>query len=264
MPAPLPLSVFIIACNEADRIGRTIAAIAEIAAEIIVVDSGSTDATVAIAERLGARVIANDWPGYGPQKRFAEAACRGPWVLNIDADEVVSPELASEIVALFADGEPACDAYRIAIAEVYPGERRPHRWAYALHPVRLYRKDAGQYAQSAVHDRVELRPGARLGRLHHRIHHHSLRSLAEQLNKFNAYTDMQVADMDRRGRLPPAWRILIEFPLAFLKTYLGRRHFLRGWYGIATAANVAFARHLRIAKTIEARRRRILRHDDAF
>ncbi len=255
MNAPLPLSVYIIARNEADRIGPTIAAVAGLAAEIIVVDSGSTDATVAIAEEAGARVIFNEWPGYGPQKRFAETACAGPWLLNIDADEVVPLDLAAEIRGLFAAGEPPCGAYEVPIAETFPGETAPHRWAYTLYPVRLYRKDAGRYADSIVHDRVALEPGVRVGRLRRRIHHFSVRSLGDELAKFNAYSDLQIEDLARRGRLIPHWRILTEFPFAFLKTYFGRRHFLRGWYGIATAANAAFGRHMRVAKAIERQRR---------
>ena len=84
-----PLSIFIIARDEADRIGRTIAAVRGLSDDIVVIDSGSTDGTQAIATDLGARVIERDWPGYGPQKRFAEEQCRHPWLLNLDADEVV-------------------------------------------------------------------------------------------------------------------------------------------------------------------------------
>jgi glycosyltransferase involved in cell wall biosynthesis len=153
-----PLSIFIITRNEADRIGRTIQAVSGLSDDIVVVDSGSDDGTQAIAAELGARVIANGWPGYGPQKRFAEDQCRHPWLLNLDADEVVPDDLAAEIAALFAAGEPAADAYRLRIAEIFPGEPAPHRFAYALTPVRLYRKDKGRYSPSPVHDRVDLAP----------------------------------------------------------------------------------------------------------
>ncbi|MBN8726905.1 MAG: glycosyltransferase family 2 protein [Xanthomonadales bacterium] len=86
------LSVFIIALNEADRIATALESVKMLADEIIVVDSGSTDDTTRIAELHGARVLYNQWPGYGPQKKFAEDACRYEWVLNIDADEALSPE----------------------------------------------------------------------------------------------------------------------------------------------------------------------------
>lgn len=252
---PIPgLSVFIVAYNEADRIGAAIAAVRDLASDILVVDCGSNDDTREVAGKFGARVIYNAWRGYGPQKRFAEERCKGPWLLNLDADEVVPPELASEIRKTFATGEPAFPAYRLRIAEQFPGERRPHRFAYTLSPVRLYRKDAGRYSPSTVHDRVELASGVRSGLLKERIHHQSVRSLSHQISKLNSYSDMQVADMAGRGRKLGEWRILFEMPVTFLKAYFIRRHFLRGFYGIATAMNYAIARHLRIAKAIEMQR----------
>src|SRR3954463_10532396 len=102
----LPISIFIIAQNEADRIGDTIRAVRGLSDDVVVIDSGSTDGTQAAAEALGARVIYNPWPGYGPQKRFAEDQCRHKWMLNLDADEVTPPGLFQEIIALFANGEP--------------------------------------------------------------------------------------------------------------------------------------------------------------
>lgn len=248
-----PLSIFIIARDEADRIGATIRAVRALTDDLVVVDSGSTDGTQAIAEALGARVIAHAFAGYGAQKRFAEDQCRHPWLLNLDADEVVPPDLAAEIVALFVAGEPPRQAYRVAIAEVFPGESRPHRLAYALHPVRLYRRDRGRYSASPVHDRVALEPGATVGRLAGTIHHFSVRSLGEQLEKLNRYSDAQALDLEARGVRLPAWRLYLEFPAAFLKAYLGRRHALRGTYGFLTAMNYAISRHLRVAKHHERR-----------
>ena len=145
---PLPLSVFIIARNEADRIVPTIRAVRDLTDDLVVVNSGSTDETRGLAAGHGARVIENAWPGYGPQKRFAEDQCRHRWLLNLDADEVVPPDLAQEIRGLFAAGEPALDGYEIRIAEIFPGEAAPHRLAYSLAPVRLYRRDKGRYVDS--------------------------------------------------------------------------------------------------------------------
>lgn len=250
------LSIFIIARDEADRIGRTIEAVRTLSDDIVVVDSGSTDGTQAVAERLGARVVHNAWPGYGPQKRFAEDLCRHVWVLNLDADEVVPVDLAAEIAALFAGGGPEADGYRIRIAEMFPGEPAPHRFAYALSPVRLYRRDRGRYAESPVHDRVEMAPGARVAKLKGTVHHYSVRSLGEQLDKLNAYSDAQADDLDARGETISAVRLAVEFPANFLKAYVGRRHALRGVYGFMTAMNYAFYRYLRVAKHWERRLKR--------
>ncbi len=258
-----PLSIFIIAQDEGDRIARTIAAVRGLSDDIVLVDSGSRDDTRAIAEALGARVIVNPWPGYGEQKRFAEDLCRHPWLLNLDADEVVPPELATEIEALFAGGEPAADAYKLRIAEIFPGEGAPHRFAYALAPVRLYRRDKGRYSPSPVHDRVDLAPGARVARLQGTVHHYSVRSLGEQMSKLNSYSDAQADDLDQRGARLSVFRLAVEFPANFVKAYLGRRHALRGVYGFMTAMNYAFYRYLRVAKHWERRlQRRAARRDD--
>lgn len=252
-----PLSIFIITRDEADRIGRTISAVQGLSDDIIVIDSGSTDGTQAVAEGLGARVIFNTWPGYGQQKRFAEEQCRHNWMLNIDADEVIPPDLAAEIAALFAHGEPAAHAYKLRIAELFPGERAPHRFAYALAPVRLYRRDKGRYSPSPVHDRVDLLPGARVAKLKGTIHHYSVRSIGEQMAKLNAYSDAQADDLDQRGETISVLRMVGEFPANFIKAYIGRRHALRGLYGFMTAMNFAFYRYLRAAKHWE---RRLQRH----
>ncbi|MDR1826748.1 MAG: glycosyltransferase family 2 protein [Methylobacteriaceae bacterium] len=246
-----PLSVFIIAQNEADRIGATLGSVAGLADDVVVVDSGSTDGTPQVAEQYGARVLFNPWPGYGLQKRFGEDASTGGWLLNLDADEVLSPELREEIAGLFAAGEPPCAAYRLRIAEIFPGETKPHRWAYALSPVRLYRKSAGRYSASPVHDRVDLAPGVKTGRLKGTVYHYSVRSMGDQIAKLNRYSDDQVADLAARGKKLSTLRVFLEFPAAFFKAYLLRRHCLRGVYGFITAMNYAYFRYLRVAKHYE-------------
>lgn len=253
MTTPLPLSIFIIARNEADRIAASINAVRDLTDDLVVVDSGSTDGTQELAAKLGARVIYNPWPGYGPQKRFAEEQCRHGWLLNLDADEVVTPALREAIIALFAEGPPAPGGYRTRIVELFPGEAAPHPWAYALDPVRLYHRSAGRYVSSPVHDRVRMEPGAPVGRLEGVVAHYSVRSLGDQLLKLNAYADQQVDDMVARGEHVTRLRMVLEFPGNFIKAYVGRRHFVRGAYGFMTAMNYAFYRYLRAAKYWERR-----------
>ena len=118
--------------------------------------------------------------------------------------------------------------------------------------MRLYRKDRGRYAASPVHDRVVLEPGVRPGRLRGVIHHFSVRSLGDQLDKLNRYSDQQADDLEARGVVIPTWRVFVELPGNFLKAYLGRRHAVRGTYGFLTAMNYAISRHLRVAKHVRA------------
>ncbi|MBO0345767.1 glycosyltransferase family 2 protein [Roseibium sp. CAU 1637] len=250
---PLPLSVFIIAKDEADRIGRAIASVHEWADEVIVIDSGSTDGTQDIAAELGATVIFNPWPGYGPQKRFGEDQCRNDWLLNIDADEEVTPELRSEIEALFADNQHLkADNWRIMIRDVFAHEDTPADWAYGYHQIRLYDRRKGRFSASTVHDTVRPQTGTRSADLQHPMAHRSIRSLEFQVGKYNRYSDMQVADMQARGRKLPRSRLLSEFPLAFLKAYIIRRYCRYGWWGLVLSVNYAHARFLRVAKAYEA------------
>lgn len=253
----LPLSIFIIACNEAQRIGRTIAAVRALSEDIVVVDSGSADATPQIATALGARVIQHAWAGYGPQKRFAEEQCRHDWLFNLDADEVASTELVDEIRALFDAGAPAADAYVVRIVDIMPGDRdSPRRWPHVHRVVRLYDRRRCRFSTSSVHDVVVLPPGATRSGLRGAVLHYPVRNLGAQIDKFNRYTDALAIDLDARGVNLPNWRIYVEFPLAFLKAFLLRRYFLRGTHGFIAAINHAFYRHLRLAKHYELRRSR--------
>ncbi|PVB59448.1 glycosyltransferase family 2 protein [Labrenzia sp. 011] len=249
----LPLSVFIIARDEADRISRAIESVTGWADEVIVIDSGSTDNTVAVAESLGARVIHNDWPGYGPQKRFGEDQCRNDWLLNLDADEEVTPELRAEIQAKFADGSYRdADGWRVMIRDLYAHESAPAPWAYGYHQIRLYDRRKGRFSTSSVHDTVRPEEGATIASLKGIMAHRSIRSLDFQVAKYNRYSGMQVEDMRARGRKLPRWRLLSEFPVSFLKAYFVRRYLKYGWWGFILSVNYAHARFLRVAKAYEA------------
>ena len=125
----MPLSCCIITHNETDRIERCILAVRNVVDEIIVVDSGSSDDTVEKAQRLGAKVVFHAWDGYGPQKRFAEDCAMHHWILNLDADEVVTEELAREIAAVMRTPSALKPAYRFRQVTVYPGHDRPRLWA---------------------------------------------------------------------------------------------------------------------------------------
>jgi glycosyltransferase involved in cell wall biosynthesis len=250
-----PLWVFIIAFNEAHRIGKTIAAIRDLADEVVVIDSGSTDGTQAIARNLGARVIHRDWQGYGHQKGYAEKQCKYDWLFNLDADEVVTQELKSEIGGLFDGGIPLPPgAYSIRICEVLPGENASRPFAYAHRYVRLYHRSAGSYRPSTVHDVVQVNRAFKVKRLKGKVDHHSAVTVSTQIAKFNNYTDALVEDMQRRHVVRPVWRLFVEFPVAFFKAYVMRRYFLRGIRGHTSAMSYAFFRYLRLAKHVEARR----------
>jgi len=243
-----PVSVFIIARNEADRIGRTIDSVRFWADEVVVIDSGSSDGTQAAAEARGARVVFHEWAGYGPQKAFGERECRNDWLLNLDADEYLSPQLALEIQALFAGaGAPAEAAFRLRWKTVHFRDAEPRALAPAKRFIRLYDRRKAGFRPSLVHDSVVVREGD-VGDLSGLVLHHSFRSLQHFRDKLSAYAELQARDMHERGRKPPAWRAATEAPLAFVKLYLARRYCIYGADGLAMARAYAVARRARIEK----------------
>lgn len=249
----LPISATIITHNEADRISECIIPLLSLVNQIIVLDSGSQDQTREIALSLGAEVHHADWTGYGPQKRRAEDLCAHDWILNIDADERLTKALASEIRRCFTNKSPDKDAYRLRIVDKFPHEERPATWAFAYRRIRLYNRCKGRFVDSIVHDDVMMKDNAKVFDLKGSLDHESIRNLSDHHAKLNRYTDLQVRDMHDRGRRIPRWRLLTEFPVAFLKSYFLRRRIFYGWWGIIYSVNYAHMRFLRIAKAYEDR-----------
>lgn len=247
----IPLSAFIITLNEEDRISAAISSIKEWVAEVVVIDSGSSDNTVSIAESLGACVMHNEWQGYGLQKRFAEDQCAHNWILNIDADERVSPELATEIQSLMATTEPPHACYHIDIKDQFAHESSPAPWAYSYRQIRLYNKSIARFSDSPVHDTVRPPVHCSIGNLQGIIAHRSLRNLSHATGKSNYYSNMQRDDMIKRNKHIAPWRLLTEFPLAFCKSYFVRRNIMYGWWGVVLAMNYGWSRFLRVAKMYE-------------
>ena len=243
----LPVSCFIITLNEADRIARTVRAVRDIVDEVVVIDSGSVDDTVALAKAEGATVLHNDWPGFGRQKQFGESRCRNDWVLNIDADEVVPRQLAKEIRALFAAGEPPMAGYGVWVQGVYPGQTRPRWWGRDHYCLRLYDRRRMGFTDSALHDSVDAR-GEDIGHLQNCIHHFSYRSLADLIAKCDARADHYAAHTRPKPRWLMRVRMVTEFPVNFVKYYIGRGHVTGGWTGLRVALISAQYRWLCIVR----------------
>ena len=247
----IPISAFIITRNEEARLPAALAALQSWVEDILVVDCGSTDKTIEIARAMGARVMHRSWSGYGQQKRFAEQNCRHDWVLNIDADEVITPALAGEIRALFASGKPPRpSAYRMRILTVYPGDERPRPYANDYNVVRLYHRAAGSYRDHALHDRVEL-TNVVPKQLRAPIYHYSCLSFDHLIEKGNRFSSFSARNARPRPSRWLAARLFWEFPVSFFKMYILRRHFTGGWKGFFFALCHASMRTSRIAKMLE-------------
>jgi len=250
----IPLSVFIITKNEADRIVDVINAVKEIADEVLVIDSGSEDETCEIAAKSGAKVMFNKWQGYGLQKIFGENQCRNKWVLNIDADEEVSPELAEEILSLFTTkAHENFYGFRVRIVNKFRFEKRPKKLAYFYNQLRLYNKDFAGFKDSAVHDSVALKQGnkSKIGQLKNIIYHQSFRSFSHWIEKINSYSQMQAQDSFKKGKNPSALKVFFIPLVAFLKAFLVRRYFIYGFDGVIYSYLFAFSRFAKAIKTRE-------------
>lgn len=250
VPTTPPLSCYIRTLNEERIIERTITAARQISDDIVVVDSGSTDRTIEIAERLGARVVRQPWLGSGFQKRAAEDLCRHDWLLDIDADEVVTEALAGEIRALFAEGGPKNPVYAPPLVTISPGGVRFENSSIAFRN-KLYDRRVVRAPAHKAWDQFELPAGVRQVRLTQPLDHYAYRDLAHLLEKQNRVSGVRAAET----RLPPLWtvrlRVLFLFPLYFLKHYITRRYFLLGVEGFAVSMILAFGRWLRDVKRYE-------------
>ncbi len=251
MSQRLPISAFIIARNEADRIPKAILSVRDWVDEVIVVDSGSTDDTVAIAQKLGARTSFHAWQGYGPQKIHAQTLCRNDWLLNLDADEEATPLVEAEIRSLFANGEPPHKAYAMNMTFVLPFEDKPRLFARKVAQGRFFNKTFASFRDSIVHDNVVLNDGSALRLLKHGLNHYSERAYAQDVEKMNFYTSMQAENFFRADRNPGFLLIALTPFFAFIKAYIFRGYFLQGADGLIRARVYAFWRMMRLAKARE-------------
>ena len=245
-----PVSCYIRTLNEERIIGRSVAAVRELVDEIVIVDSGSTDDTVAVAEAAGARVIHQSWLGNGCQKRFAENLCRNDFLLDLDADEIVSPALATEIRALFAAGPPPLSVYELKLVTVPPvGEPWPN--AAVRYPRKLYDRRVVRAPDHKAWDQFEVPAGVRVGRLAGELNHHSFRDLEHLVRKMNHASTNRPLEGGQRGSVAVISRVLFALPFYFLKHFVLRGLFRVGIYGIAVAGIAAYGRWLRDAKMYE-------------
>jgi glycosyltransferase involved in cell wall biosynthesis len=245
-----PVSCYIRTLNEERILGRAVAAAREVADEIVVVDSGSKDATVAIAQAAGARVIHQDWLGNGRQKRFAEDQCRNDFVLDLDADEVLSPALAAEIRALFADGPPPLPIYQLRLVTVPPVGKT---WTNisVSHRRKLYDRRVVRAPDHKAWDQFEVPAGVKVGRLTGDLLHYSFRDLTQLVEKLNQASTNRAQDGRQLGSVAVVCRVLFAWPFYFLKHFVLRGQFRAGLYGMSVASISAYGRWLRDVKQYE-------------
>lgn len=241
----MSLSVIVITKNEEAAIGRCLDSV-RWADEIVVLDSGSTDRTAEIARSAGARVTVDaHWPGFGPQKNRVLALATGDWVLSIDADEWLTPELAEEIrVATAAPDAP--EAFEMPRSSSFCGREMRHSGWWPDYIVRVFRRGRATFSDDIVHERLIV--DGRVGRLRHPLRHESFVTLHEVVDKMNRYSsagaDMRVA----RGKGGSIGSAVLHGLWAFLRTFVFRAGFLDGREGFVLAVANAEGTYYRYLK----------------
>ncbi len=247
MPATRqPLSVAIITLNAASQLYACLESV-RFAEEIVVVDSGSSDGTQALAERYGARVIQQKWLGFGPQKQFAVDAASHDWVLCLDADERVTPELQASIESALQN--PSTAAFRFPRCNRFLGRYLKHGEGYPDWSLRLFDRRQARWSVDAVHEKVETKSA--VGVLAGDLLHDSAESLAAYLTKQNRYTtlaaEMALADGKRAG----FGRIAFSPLVRFIKFYFIRQGFRDGLPGLIHIAIGCFNSFIKYSKMLE-------------
>lgn len=236
---PPLLSVAIITLNEEANLPRTLASVGW-AGEIVVVDSGSTDRTVEIARNFRARVFEREWPGFAAQKNFAIAQCTGTWILTLDADEELSPQLARQIQLLLPSNPPA-DAYYLRRRNLYLGRWIRHGSFYPDSKLRLFRRATANFAatpqfeERPVHETIAFNGTA--DELDYDIIHHAYPTLSTYIEHMDRYSSLGADILVAKGRVSRSWpsffvNVFVLPQLTFMWNYFMRGGFLDGREGL--------------------------------
>ncbi|MDO8837059.1 MAG: glycosyltransferase family 2 protein [Vicinamibacterales bacterium] len=225
---PLALSAVITTLNEEANLPRCLASLHGLVAEVVVVDSGSTDRTREIAVAAGARFEFRPWPGYAAQKNAAMGCATLAWVLSLDADEAVSPELARSIRERFDLGEPDVDGFRVCRLNFYLGDWIRHAW-YPEWRLRLVRRDRAAWTGSGLHERLETT--GTTARLPGHLLHYSYRDLRDHLERTVRYARLAAETYAAAGRTARWYHLACSPWLAFGKSLILRQGWRDGWRG---------------------------------
>jgi len=244
-PTQLPVSAVIITHNESRNIRRTLSRLYW-CDEIIILDSYSTDDTVAICREFGCDIHFRSFDGYGTQKRHAVSLVKNDWVLCIDADEVLSEALVREIIREMSLG-PSFDGYRLPMNLVFLGKEFRYGKESQRYFLRLFNREAGNFNADTVHEKIELR--GRIGRMENRILHYSYHTTQQWLDKCNRYTTMGAEGAVKKGKNKSFLAVLICLPFYFTRYLFVERNILngaKGFYYSVLCTGYHFVKYIKI------------------
>ncbi|HEB60908.1 MAG TPA: glycosyltransferase family 2 protein [Phycisphaeraceae bacterium] len=237
----LPLSVAIICCNSERTIERTLASVADFAREIICIDSGSTDSTLDICRRYGATCHYEPWEGHKKQKQHAIERCTQPWILALDSDESLEPELQQSVVNALQKDDPSIVGYRLNRKVYYKGKLLNHAWQPELR-LRLIRRGKGRWGGYDPHDRMELADSkGKVGLLQGDLRHDSFADIFDYLRKQIEHSRAAASSYRQMGRSTGPLRLITSPCGAWLKQIILKSAWRDGWRGWAAASGTAVA-----------------------
>jgi glycosyltransferase involved in cell wall biosynthesis len=241
------LSATVITLNEEDNLKACLQSL-RFADEIILIDSGSRDQTLTIAREFTDKIYQEPWQGFARQKNLAQEKARGPWILNVDADERVTPELKKEILSVFKN-ESLCAGYKIPRKNYFRGQWIRHGGWYPNHQLRLYRKEAGAFAQREVHEQVVVQ--GKIGTLKAPLEHFTYDSLSDYLIRMDRYSDLSAKQYRLEGKKVSWPEILFRTKFTFFKMWILQRGFLDGAKGLVLAVLYSYYTFIKYAKLKE-------------
>jgi len=250
---PIPVSVCIIAGNEAHRIGRALTSVAGWVREIIVViNEDGTDGTDRIAESHGARVFREPWKGYIRQKNSAAEKATQPWILGIDSDEAVSPALRDQLIqtVLGETSPPRFAAYEFPRCSRYFGAWIRYGDWYPDWSKRLWARGKARWVGDEPHDYLQV--DGSVARIRGDLEHYSMDSIEHQMRKTMKYADVFAIHCQQNGRTVKWSDLFFRPPIRFFRSYILKLGFLDGWRGYAVAVTAAFYTFLRYFKALQA------------
>lgn len=247
----LPITLMIITLNEERNIERCIRSV-PFASEILVIDSGSRDRTLEIAQKNGAKTLHHEWVGFGPQKKWGTTQARYDWVLSLDADEALSPELALEIQKKFSELDPKT-GYELPRLSLHLGRWIRHGGWYPDAQLRLYHRQFSNWPDSKIHERVQ---SPKVSRLENDLFHYVFLDLSHQVQTNNRYSSLLAEKDVEMGKRFSFFKLLLKPWSKLIETYFLKLGFLDGLPGLMISVGAAYSIFLRHSKIWEIERRK--------
>ncbi len=244
----MEISAVIITLNEEKRLEPALKSLDSVVSEVIVVDALSTDETIKIAKKYTDKVYKRQWVNFSDQKNFGNDQASFPWILSLDADERLSPELRQEILSLKGE-EPQCSGFTMPRQVYYLGKWIRHSGWYPDRKLRLFKKDKARWVGEYIHEKVEIQ--GKIEKLSGSIHHFSYRNIHDHLARINVFSDLGARKLYAKKKRCRWYHLYLLPFFRFIKSFFWRGGFLDGFAGLVISVLHGYSIFVRYAKLKE-------------